>query len=152
MIEKYFIALQKMIIRDIENWNLFTEKFGAEYLLHGAVIKQFNLNGDELFVTGNTLYEMNDGKVYDIVFKFSQLIRFEYHTEIGNVYMYGIDVKRDKFYKHLIHFTFEDVDLTIECFKVELLSIDESEPFQRGMIMLDDANQTGESSEVLWRS
>lgn len=141
-----------MAIRDIENWKQYTARFGEEYLLHDAVIKQFNLNGDELFVTVNTLYEMNDGKVYDIVFKFSKLIRFEYQTEIGNDYIYGIEVKRDEFYKNLIHFTFEDVDLTIECFKVELLSIDESKPFQRGMIMLDDAYQTGESSEVLWRS
>ncbi len=141
-----------MSIRDIENWNLFTEKFGEEYLLHDAVIKQFNLVGDELFVTVNTIYEMNDGKVYDIVFRFSQLIRFDYQTSIGNDNIYTIEVKRDVFYKNLIHFTFEDVDLTVECFKVELLEIKESEPFERGMICLKDANQTGENARMLWRS
>ena len=141
-----------MPIRDIENWNLFAEKFGEEYLLHDAVIKQFNLNGDELYVTVNTIYQMDDGKVYDIVFRFSQLIRFDYRTSIGNDYIYTIEVDRDKFYKNLIRFTFEDVDLTIECFKVELISITESEPFRRGMILLEDADQTGENADVLWRS
>lgn len=141
-----------MVIRDIENWELFTEKFGEGYLLHDAVIKQFNLNRDELYVTINTIYQMDDGKVYDIVFRFSQLIRFDYQTSIGNDYIYTIEVDRDKFYKNLIRFTFEDVDLTIECFKAELLEIKESEPFERGMICLEDANQTGENAKMIWRS
>ena len=57
-----------------------------------------------------------------------------------------------EFYKNLIHFTFEDVDLTVECFKVELLEIKESEPFERGMICLKVANRTGENAKKLWRS
>lgn len=54
------------VINEIKNWHLFTEKFGTDYLMHDAVIKQFNLNGDSLTIVVNTLYEMDDDKVYDI--------------------------------------------------------------------------------------
>lgn len=54
------------VINEIKNWQLFTEKFGEGYEMHDAVIKQFNLNGDSLTIVVNTLYEMDDDKVYDI--------------------------------------------------------------------------------------
>jgi hypothetical protein len=54
------------VINEIKNWQLFTEKFGTDYEMHDAVIKQFNLNGDSLTIVVNTLYETDDDKVYDI--------------------------------------------------------------------------------------
>lgn len=140
------------LINEIKNWHQFTEKFGEEYQMHDAVIKRFDLNEDELIVVVNTLYEMDDNKVYDITMKFSKLIRFNYDTEIGNDYIYGIEVKKNDYYKHLFSFTFDSVCLTIECFDIELLSITESEPFQRGMISLNDPNQTGENNNIRWRT
>ena len=44
------------------------------------------------------------------------------------------------------------VCLTIECFTIELLSITESEPYQRGMIWLNDPDQTGENDTMMWRT
>ncbi|MBR4275752.1 MAG: hypothetical protein IKQ32_02160 [Prevotella sp.] len=140
------------VINEIKNWNLFTEKFGSEYEMHDAVIKQFDLNGDNLTIVVNTLYEMEDGKVYDIALRFSHLIRFDYDTEIGNDYIYGIEVVKDKFYNNLFKFTFDSVCLTIECFEIELMSITESEPFQRGMIWLNEPNQTSDSGKMMWRT
>lgn len=122
------------IINEIKNWHQFTEKFGEEYQMHDAVIKRFDWNGDELIVIVNTLYEMDDDKVYDITLKFSNLIRFNFQPEIGNDFIYGIEVKKNDYYKNLYEFVFDGVILTIECFNIELLSITESEPFQRGMI------------------
>lgn len=139
-------------IDEIQNWHLFTEMFGEDYLMHDAVIKRFDLNEDELIVVVNTLYKMDDDKVYDITIKFSKLIRFDYDTEIGNDYIYGIEVKKNDYYKHLFSFTFDSVCLTIECFDIELLSITESTPFQRGMISLRDPDQTGDSGNMMWRS
>ena len=66
------------VINEIKNWHLFTEKFGEKYEMHDAVIKRFNLDGDELTIIVNTLYEMDDEKVYDITLKFSKLIRFDW--------------------------------------------------------------------------
>ena len=140
------------VVNEIRNWHLFTEKFGEEYQMHDAVIKRFELNEDDLIIVVNTLYEMEDDKVYDIAFKFSKLIRFNYDTEIGNDYIYGIDVKKDNYYNNLFSFTFDSVCLTIECFGIELLSITESEPFQRGMISLNDPDQTGENDKMMWRT
>ena len=94
------------VINEIKNWHQFTEKFGEEYQMHDAVIKRFDWNGDELIVVVNTLYEMDDDKVYDITLKFS----------------------------------------------IELLSIAESEPFQRGMIWLEDPDQTADSGKRMFRT
>lgn len=140
------------VINEIKNWHLFTDKFGSEYEMHDAVIKRFDLNGDDLTVVVNTLYEMEDDKVYDIAIKFSKLIRFDYDTEIGNDYIYGISVEKDERYKNLFRFILESVCLTIECFEIELLSITESEPFQRGLIWLEDPNQTGDSGKMICRT
>lgn len=142
----------KNVVNEIKNWHLFTEKFGAEYEMHDAVIKRFDLNGDDLTIVVNTLYKIVNDKVYDITFKFSKLIRFDYDAEIGNDYINGIEVKKDKYYKNLFSFTFNSVCLTIECFTIELLSIKESEPYQRGMIWLNDPDQTGENDTMMWRT
>jgi hypothetical protein len=139
------------VINEIKNWHLFTDKFGSEYEMHDAVIKRFDLNGNDLTIVVNTLYKMKDDKVYDIAIKFSKLISFDYDTEIGNDYIYGFFVEKDKNYKNLFKVTFDSVCLTIECFEIELLSITESEPFQRGMIWLEDPNQTGDSGKMMWR-
>lgn len=140
------------VVNDIKNWNLFTEKFGDKYEMHDAVIKRFDLNGDELTIVVNTLYEMDDEKVYDITLKFSKLIRFYYDTEIGNDYIYGFFVKKDDYYKNLFKVTFDSVCLTIDCFEIELVSITESEPFQRGMIWLEEPDQTADSGKTMWRT
>ena len=140
------------VINEIKNWHQFTEKFGEEYQMHDAVIKRFDWNGDELIVVVNTLYEMDDDKVYDITLKFSNLIRFNFQPEIGNDYIYGIEVKKNDYYKNLYEFVFDGVILTIECFNIELLSITESEPFQRGMIWLEDSDQTADSGKRMFRT
>lgn len=140
------------VVNEIKNWHLFTDKFGNKYEMHDAVIKRFDLNGDDLTVVANTLYKMEDGKVYDIAIKFSKLIRFKYDTEIGNDYIFGIEVEKNDYFKNLFSFVFDGVCLTIECFEIELLSITESEPFQRGMIWLEDPNQTGDSGNTMWRT
>lgn len=120
--------------------------------MHDAVIKRFDWNGDELIVVVNTLYEMDDDKVYDITLKFSNLIRFNFQPEIGNDYIYSIEVKKNDYYKNLYEFVFDGVILTIECFNIELLSIAESEPFQRGMIWLEDPDQTADSGKRMFRT
>jgi hypothetical protein len=140
------------VINEIKNWHQFTEKFGEEYQMHDAVIKRFDWNGDELIVVVNTLYEMDDDKVYDITLKFSNLIRFNFQPEIGNDYIYSIEVKKNDYYKNLYEFVFDGVILTIECFNIELLSIAESEPFQRGMIWLEDPDQTADSGKRMFRT
>ena len=140
------------VINEIKNWHQFTEKFGEEYQMHDAVIKRFDWNGDELIVIVNTLYEMDDDKVYDITLKFSNLIRFNFQPEIGNDYIYSIEVKKNDYYKNLYEFVFDGVILTIECFNIELLSIAESEPFQRGMIWLEDPDQTADSGKRMFRT
>ena len=140
------------IINEIKNWHQFTEKFGEEYQMHDAVIKRFDWNGDELIVIVNTLYEMDDDKVYDITLKFSNLIRFNFQPEIGNDFIYGIEVKKNDYYKNLYEFVFDGVILTIECFNIELLSITESEPFQRGMIWLEDSDQTADNGKRMFRT
>ena len=140
------------IINEIKNWHQFTEKFGEEYQMHDAVIKRFDLNGDDLIIVVNTLYEMDDEKVYDITLKFSNLIRFNFQPEIGNDFIYGIEVKKNDYYKNLYEFVFDGVILTIECFNIELLSITESEPFQRGMIWLEEPNQTPDSGKRMFRT
>ena len=61
-------------------------------------------------------------------------------------------VKKDDYYKNLFHVTFDGVCLTIDCFEIEVISVTESEPFQRGMIWLDDPNQTGDSGKTMWRT
>jgi hypothetical protein len=140
------------VINEIKNWHQFTEKFGESYQMHDAVIKRFDLNEDDLVVVVNTLYEMDDNKVYDITLRFSNLIRFNFQPEIGNDYIYGIEVKRNEYYKNLYEFVFDGVILTIECFNIELLSITESEPFQRGMIWLEEPNQTVDSGKRMFRT
>ncbi len=96
--------------------------------------------------------EMDDEKVYDITLKFSNLIRFNFQPEIGNDYIYGIEVKKNDYYKNLYEFVFDGVILTIECFNIELLSITESEPFQRGMMWLVDPDQTADSGKRMFRT
>lgn len=140
------------VINEIKNWHQFTEKFGESYQMHDAVIKRFDLNEDDLVVVVNTFYEIDDNKVYDITLRFSNLIRFNFQPEIGNDYIYGIEVKRNEYYKNLYEFVFDGVILTIECFNIELLSITESEPFQRGMIWLEEPNQTVDSGKRMFRT
>ena len=94
------------IINEIKNWHQFTEKFGEEYQMHDAVIKRFDWNGDELIVVVNTLYEMDDDKVYDITLKFSNLIRFNFQPEIGGDFISGFYVKKDNYYKNLYEFLY----------------------------------------------
>ena len=140
------------VFNEIKNWHQFIEKFGEEYQMHDAVIKRFDLNEDDLVVVVNTLYEMDDDKVYDITLRFSNLIRFNFQPEIGNDYIYGIEVKKNDYYKNLYEFVFDGVILTIECFNIELLSITESEPFQRGMIWLEDSDQTADNGKRMFRT
>lgn len=140
------------VVNEIKNWHLFTEKFGEDYQLHDAVIKRFDLNEDALIVVVNTLYEMEDDKVYDITLKFTNLIRFNFQPEIGGDFISGFYVKKDNYYKNLYEFVFDGIVLSIECFNIELLSITESEPFQRGMIWLDDPNQTADSGKMMYRT
>ena len=140
------------VVNEIKNWHLFTDVFGDEYDMHDAVIKRFDLNGDKLTIVVNTVYEVVNGMVYDITIQFSKLIRLDYKTEIGNDYIYGIEVEKGDYFKNLFVFTFDDVCLTIECFEIELISVTESERFQRGMIRLDNAEQTADSGNTIWRS
>ena len=90
----------------------------------------------------NTVYDTDDGKVYDVAFKFTNLVRLEANLEIGNDYAGGIDVEIDKIYKNLLRFTIESACILIECFNIELVSITEADPFQREMICLDDPDVT----------
>ena len=140
------------VVNEIKNWHLFTDVFGDEYDMHDAVIKRFDLNGDRLTVVVNTVYEVVNGMVYDITIHFSKLIRFDYKTEIGNDYVYGIEVEKNDYFKNLFVFTFDDVCFTIECFDIELISVTESERFQRGVICLDNPDQTADSGKTIWRS
>ena len=140
------------VVNEIKNWHLFTDVFGDEYDMHDAVIKRFDLNGDRLTVVVNTVYEVVNGMVYDITIQFSKLIRLDYKTEIGNDYVYGIEVEKIDYFKNLFVFTFDDVCLTIECFDIELISVTESERFQRGVICLDNPDQTADSGKTIWRS
>lgn len=110
------------VVNEIKNWHLFIDVFGDEYDMHDAVIKRFDLNGDLLTVVVNTVYEVVNDMVYDITIQFSKLIRFDYKTEIGNDYIYGIEVEKGNYFKNLFVFTFDDVCLTIECFDIELIS------------------------------
>ena len=43
------------VMSEIKNWHLFTETFGEEYMMHDAVIKRFDLNGDELTDDSGTM-------------------------------------------------------------------------------------------------
>ena len=43
------------VINEIKNWHLFTEVFGEKYMMHDAVIKGFDLNGDELTDDSGTM-------------------------------------------------------------------------------------------------
>ena len=140
------------VVNEIKNWHLFIDVFGDEYDMHDAVIKRFDLNGDMLTVVVNTVYEVVNGMVYDITIQFSKLIRLDYKTEIGNDYIYGIEVEKGDYFKNLFVFTFDGVCLIIECFVIELISVTESERFQRGMICLNNPDQTADSGKTIWRS
>ena len=141
------------IFNEIKNWRLFTEKFGEEYTMHDASIKRFNLNEDELTVVLNTIYTVNDDdKVYDVTFKFTNLVRINTELEIGNDYAWGVEVEKDKYFRNLFRFTIESAYAVIECFDIELVSITEAEPFERGMICLDDPDTKPENSKRIWRS
>lgn len=144
--------MENPVFSEIKNWHLFTEKFGEEYKMHDAVVKRFDLNEDELTVVINTLYDMQDDKVYDVTFKFSHLISIDSNCEMGNDYVWGIDVKKDNTFKNLFHFKIEDTQIEIACFTIELVSITESEPFQRGIYLLEDKDVTPETAKRLWRS
>ena len=138
--------------KEIKNWQLFVDKFGEGYSMHDAVVKRFDLNEDELIVVLNTVYEIDDENVYDITFKFSHLVSIEMDCEIGNDYAWGVDVEKDPHFKHLFRFRIESTQIVIKCFTIELVSISESEPFQRGMILLEDKDVTPENARVMWRS
>jgi hypothetical protein len=140
------------VFNKIKNWHLFTEKFGDDYLMHDASIKRFDLNGDELNIVLNTVFDTDDGKVYDVAFKFTNLVRLEANLEIGNDYAGGIVVEIDKIYKNLLRFTIESAYTFIECFNIELVSITEADPFQREMICLDDPDVTPDNSRHLGRN
>lgn len=94
--------------------------------MHDASIKRFDLNEDELTVVLNTIYTINDDKVYDITFKFTNLIRIKTELEIGNDYAWGVEVGKDKYFKKLFRFTIESAYAVIECFNIELVSITEA--------------------------
>ena len=140
------------VFNKIKNWHLFTEKFGDDYLMHDASIKRFDLNGDELTIVLNTVYNTDDGKVYDVAFKFTNLVHLKANLEIGNDHARGIDVEIDKIYKNLLRFTIESAYTIIECFNIELISITEAEAFQREMICLDNPDVTPYNSKHLWRT
>lgn len=140
------------IFKEIKNWHLFTETFGDEYTMHDAVIKRFDLNEDVLIVVVNTLYAVVDEKVYDVTFKFSHLISIDSNASMGNDYIWQINVEKDKHFKNLFKFTFEEAHVEIQCFDIEIESITEAEPFQRGMICLDKEDVTPDSSNTMWRS
>lgn len=137
---------------EIKNWHLFNEKFGEKYCMHDAVVKRFDLSEDVLTVVINTLYDMDDGNVYDVIFKFSHLVSIELDMELGNDYVWGIDVKKHEKFKNLFIFKIEEVHVVIQCFTIELASIEESEPFQRGIYCLDKFDVTPENANRLWRS
>ena len=110
------------------------------------------MNGDELIVVLNTIYAVGDDKVYDVTFRFTNLIRLETQLEIGNDYAWGIEVERDKHFKNLFRFTIDSAYAVIECFNIELVSIIEAEPFERSMICLDAPDASPDNSKRMWRS
>ena len=81
--------------KEIKNWQLFIDKFGENYSMHDAVVKRFDLNEDELTVALNTVYEIDDKSVYDITFKFSDLVNIVMDCEIGDDYAWGVVVEKD---------------------------------------------------------
>ena len=140
------------VFKEIKNWHLFMETFGDKYTMHDAVIKRFDLNKEELIVVVNTLYAVSDKKVYDVTFKFSHLSSIDSNVSIGNDYIWQINVEKDKHFKNLFKFTFEEAHVESQCFDIEIESITEAEPFQRGMICLDKKDVTPDKANMLWRS
>ena len=138
--------------KEIKNWQLFIDKFGEDYSMHDAVVKRFDLHEDELTVVLNTVYAIVDDEVYDITFKFSHLVSIEMDCEIGNDYAWGVDVEKDANFKNLFKFKIESTQVIIKCFTIELVSIAESEPYSRGMILLEDKDVNPENARVMWRS
>ena len=120
--------------------------------MHDAVVKRLYLNEDELAVVLNTVYDIDDKSVYDVTFKFSHLVSIEMDCELGDDYVWGIDVEKDAKYKNIFKFKIEDTQIVIKCFTIELVSITESEPFRRGLYLLEDENVSPENAEIMWRS
>ena len=140
------------VFKEIKNWQLFVDKFGEDYSMHDAVVKRFDLNEDELTVVLNTVYEIGDKSVYDITFKFSDLVNIVMDCEIGDDYVWGVDVEKDAHFKNLFKFRIESTQIVIKCFTIELVSIIESDSFQRGMILFEDENVSSENAKIMWRS
>ena len=138
--------------KEIKNWQFFVDKFGENYSMHDTVVKRFDLNEDELTVVLNTVYDIDDKSVYDVTFKFSHLVSIEMDCELGDDYVWGIDVEKDAKYKNIFKFKIEDTQIVIKCFTIELVSITESEPFRRGLYLLADENVSPENAEIMWRS
>ena len=120
--------------------------------MHDAVVKRFYLNEDELTVVLNTVYDIDDKSVCDVTFKFSHLVSIEMDCEIGNDYAWGVDVEKDANFKNLFKFKIESTQVIIKCLTIELVSIAESEPYSRGMILLEDKDVNPENARVMWRS
>ena len=140
------------VFKEIKNWRLFAEKFGDGYDLHDAVIKRFDLNQDELTIVFNTVYAMGDGNVYDVAFKFTNLIFIESRLEMGTDYVGCIAIKKDERFKNLFRFTVDSAYAIIECFNIEVVSVTAAEPFTRGILCLENENVTPENATYLWRS
>lgn len=45
-----------------------------------------------------------------------------------------------------------NTQIVIMCFTIELVSITESEPFRRGLYLLEDEDVSPENAEIMWRS
>lgn len=101
--------------------------------MHDAVVKRFDLNEDELTVILNTVYDIDDKSVYDVTFKFSHLVSIEMDCELGDDYVWGIDVEKDTKYKNIFKFKIEDTQIVIKCFTIELVSITRRQCFWRAL-------------------
>ncbi len=61
-------------------------------------------------------------------------------------------VEKDAKYKNIFKFKIEDTQIVIKCFTIELVSITESEPFRRGLYLLEDEDVSPENAKIMWRS
>ncbi len=120
----------------VKNWNLVTEVFDElydKYIFHDDTLKRLDYNENTLTIIINT----DNGGNYDITIKMTELITIQLDTEIGNDYIYEIDISKDELYKFMFNFLLDGVTLEVSCLNIEVVSVVEAEYFQRGMIMLN---------------
>lgn len=120
----------------IKNWSLITEAFDNDsnkYIFHDGTLKRLDYNENTLSIIINT----NFGDDYDITLKMTELIDIKLDTEIGNDYIYDIDISKDKLYKFMFNICLNGVTLEVSCLNIEVVSVVEADYFQRGAIMLD---------------